>query len=188
MQRNTTQNRYQGAGCSRSLAVSSPSSYPSSFCFQSAVRLSNSDSWNQYSYNLVQPVLAYQNYQATCLLSGGTVIYDSSFASEPIANSYQTFVSAGADGNSLAISAVFQSNNITACTLQLYFQVSLSVVLELLRIEYRLLLYSLFSFTGPLPTTNYSSHPYRNGALLKHHFSLPFPRAQWFRGKANCII
>jgi len=94
---------------------------------------SHLDSWNQYQYSLVQPVLSFQNYQASCLLQNGSVTYDSTFANELTPNTYQTFVSAGADGTDLAINAVVQSGNASACSLLLYFQVSLLVTTSLPR-------------------------------------------------------
>jgi hypothetical protein len=76
----------------------------------------------------VQPVLSFQNYQATCLLSSGLVTYDSGFVNEPTSNSYQTFISSGGDGSELLVSAIIQSTNISSCNLLLYYQVSLSVI------------------------------------------------------------
>lgn len=71
-----------------------PSAFPDSN-FHRMYALSDSDSWDTYRLTLFQPVLTYKNYQATCLLSTGSVTYDSSFTNELTTNSFAAFASAG---------------------------------------------------------------------------------------------
>lgn len=107
----------------------------------------NIDSWNQYDLSLIQPTLSFENYQATCLLSTGTITYDSSFSNELSTPNYQTFVSAGGEGNDLIISATVVSSDVHACTFQLYFEVTLDVLFFKLRVEFLLLPFCLFLST-----------------------------------------
>lgn len=124
----------------------------------------NIDSWNQYELTLIQPVLSFENYQATCLLSTGTVTYDSSFSNELSTNNYQVFVSAGGEGNDLVVSATVVPSNVYACTFQLYFKVTLEVLIQLFRGEFLLLPFYLFISPGTTKTMHFSSLQSKNGA------------------------
>ena len=93
------------------------------------------DSWDIYTLTLYEPVLTFQNYQSTCLQSTGTAIYDSSFSNELSTKSYQSYVSAGGEGSDLVVSGSFTPTGITACTILLYFQVTIAVNVNKLRIE-----------------------------------------------------
>ena len=90
----------------------------------------HSDSWDTYRLASYQPVLTFQNYQATCLLNTGSVTYDSSFSNELSPKSYQSFVSAGGEGNNLIVTGNFLSTDVYACTMQLYFEVTINVLLN----------------------------------------------------------
>ena len=89
---------------------------------------SHQDSWNNYAPIFIQPTLSYQNHQISCLLDNKTLIYDSSFSSELTANSYSSFVGVGGDEGSYIITANIITNEISACSILIYFNVKLNVV------------------------------------------------------------
>jgi hypothetical protein len=90
------------------------------------------DSWNTYTITLVQPQLSYQNHQVACLLSDSSVIYDSTFTNELVTGNYQSAVAVGGEEGNYAISAnIFATSSsvsIQACSLLVYFTVSLNVM------------------------------------------------------------
>lgn len=87
----------------------------------------NTDSWNTYAPQFVQPTLSYQNHQIACLLADNSATYDSTFTNEYLGNSYAAFVSVGGDQGNYIVTANILKNNVVACSMLIYFQVSLGV-------------------------------------------------------------
>ena len=75
----------------------------------------------------VQPKLGYENHQISCLMTDGSSIYASSFTDELTAGTYKAFLGVGGDGNNYAISANIIGSNVAACSILVYFKVTLAV-------------------------------------------------------------
>lgn len=60
-------------------------------------------------------------------MTDGSTIYASSFTDELTTGTYKAFLGVGGDGNNYAISANIFGSNVAACSILVYFKVTLAV-------------------------------------------------------------
>ena len=76
---------------------------------------------------LLKPIIKYENYQISCLMSDQSVVYDSSFSGET-QTSQVASVAVGSDSNVYSI-GVTVLGNVLECTVVTYNKVLLDVMI-----------------------------------------------------------